>query len=375
MKSLITTKVFIVGLLWLTPLFAQLKEFDVHKEPPAATIPVFPENPDDAAVIIHSSLPDLNFESNMGGIVSDKSVPAEGRYVLIIKTFKQAVTIKANGYREFKLILKARDPKTVEYYSIETRKNPGSLIVTSVPEGATVTIAEMPDTSFIAPAIINDLDPMPYKLTLSKANFIRRDTVITVEAGIQSQIALVLPAQQGFLTVTSDPKNADVYLNGKKSGATPFNAPVAAGSYTVEIRKENFVTQSKQLAVVFNKKAAAEFDLTSKFALQAKTWRSMRLITLIGTAVTGGGALGCAILANSADKTYHNSTDSDKILQAKQDVIRYDRVTLGSGIAAGTFAVWTMVNHLQARRLENADKKLSVAADPFCGRILLTCRF
>ncbi len=53
--------------------YAQLKEFDIKREKPPESIPIFTNNPNEAAIIIYSSITNLYFESNMDGIVDDKS--------------------------------------------------------------------------------------------------------------------------------------------------------------------------------------------------------------------------------------------------------------------------------------------------------------
>lgn len=357
------------------PLFAQLKEFDVRTEPASAAIPVFPANPDDAALIIHSSILDLSFESNMDGIVSDKSSPSEGKYILIVKTLKQIITIKSKGYKEAKLRVPVMEPKTVAYYKIETRENPGSIILKTVPDGATIKINEMPETTFVSPAVINDLDPMPYTLRISKINYESRDTIVNVDAGQQSEVTMELSAQRGFLTVTSEPKGADVYLNGKKTGITPFNEPVNAGKYSVEVRKESFITQSKQLVVEYNKKAAAEFDLTSKYAAKVKFWRTTRAVSLISTILPGGVAIITGLLANQADRNYHKSTDADKILEFKNQVILYDKVWEGATIGACSLAAFTLISHFEVRMFERADKQLSLNCNPMEFKLSLEYKF
>ena len=53
--------------------FAQLIEFDIKREKPPESIPIFTNNPNEAAIIIYSSITNLYFESNMDGIVDDRS--------------------------------------------------------------------------------------------------------------------------------------------------------------------------------------------------------------------------------------------------------------------------------------------------------------
>lgn len=53
-----------------------------------------------------------------------------------------------------------------------------------------------------------------------------------------------------YLSFSSDPKEADVYLDGRYAGATPFKKEVARGSHKYEIKKDGYLSRKGELLAV-----------------------------------------------------------------------------------------------------------------------------
>jgi eukaryotic-like serine/threonine-protein kinase len=52
------------------------------------------------------------------------------------------------------------------------------------------------------------------------------------------------------LTINSDPSGAEVYINGIKTGNTPFNNEIQPGTYSVSLRKPGYESYNKELQVI-----------------------------------------------------------------------------------------------------------------------------
>ena len=107
-KKILTGSVLAVLLIALTSSSmaqtGELRRLSITPIPqPDEGIPVFRDYPDKAALIIYSSLTSLTFESNMDGIVDQRSDLSRGRYILIIETFTQIIQINAPEFMTSRL--------------------------------------------------------------------------------------------------------------------------------------------------------------------------------------------------------------------------------------------------------------------------------
>jgi len=89
----------------------------------------------------------------------------------------------------------------------------------------------------------------------------RKETLISQ---IDKAEADALALLQGFISVTSEPPGADVYIQGELKGTTPFTTEgMSEGSYSVELQMEDYITISKTASV----KAGETTEFTDKLTL------------------------------------------------------------------------------------------------------------
>lgn len=98
-------------------------------ENPLSTIPVFVDFPDDAAIIITSSLTNLRFDSNVE-IIADRSEPASGEYRLIIPPFRQTIAVYADNYKQLRFTVPVSEARQVLFYSIEPKEEDVNVVPT-----------------------------------------------------------------------------------------------------------------------------------------------------------------------------------------------------------------------------------------------------
>lgn len=73
------------------------------------------------------------------------------------------------------------------------------------------------------------------------------------------------------LSVTSTPPGAEVWLAGRRVGVTPYERPIWAGTYPLEVRQPGFRTQEQSVEVLADKPAAVAATLESIGATVAVT--------------------------------------------------------------------------------------------------------
>lgn len=207
-------------LLLVGSAHGQLRELEVKPEDPPATIPVFRNFPDQAAVIIYSSLTNLDITSNMG-IVEDMSSPADGRYVLLIGPFRQILTVRASGFQETRIPIPNMNAREVAYFSVEPKEREpvtgrGTLLLRSIPEGAVITVDGYPDFNQATPYTFDDWAAQSYRIRLELDRYQPKELMISIpEEQIISRTVELTP-NFGYVII-NEPGNLRVRYQGEES--------------------------------------------------------------------------------------------------------------------------------------------------------------
>ncbi len=221
---------FLLFFLCAISLKAQLKEFDIS-EMPRPDVSIVQANtsfPEDALIIVYSSLDDLSFRSSMGAIDKQNYNTVTGRYELLIKPIKQMLFVGKPGFLELKLNTLNPNVKDVYFFKVEEKKttflpptSTGKLTINSNPSGANISLNGIP----IAPKtpFTGNLNPGQTRIQLSKENHQLFDTTIVLQSNINEVLNVNLTSTSVWLNVNSTPAYANVYLDGKLIGTTPLN--------------------------------------------------------------------------------------------------------------------------------------------------------
>lgn len=231
---------------------------------PDAGIPVFRDHPDKAAIIIESSLTNLVFESNMGGIVDQRSESARGRYILIIEPFTQILQVNAPGFITGRFRVAAPQARDVLYYEIE----PEEVVPELVPAIFNVTPADA--RLFIDDQIteINQtvqLPPGPKQVRLEREGYRVLEDVITVSMDNvlftyqMEQIDIVL------VQIRTNVPGAAVLIDGSERGGTDSSGGLDfflyPGSYALSVSHSGYLPQSRTLEVSEDGETRVRVDL------------------------------------------------------------------------------------------------------------------
>ncbi len=100
--------------------------------------------------------------------------------------------------------------------------------------------------------------------------------------------------EQPRLRVVSKPDGADVFVDGQKVGVTPLLVPAAAGRHVVELRRAQFLGETREVVLTRGTVGALEITLRADGKLPATT-RS-RALLISGAALTGLGIGGLAVM-------------------------------------------------------------------------------
>jgi len=239
------------------PAQAQLRELEVTSEDPPAAIPVFRNYPDQAAVIIYSSLTNLDITSNMG-IVEDMSSPADGRYVLLIGPFRQILTVRTPGFQETRIPIPNMNAREVAYFSVEPKEREpvtgrGTLVLRSVPEGARITVDGYPDFNQTTPYTFDNWAAQSYRIRLELDRYQPKELMISIpEEQIISRTVELTP-NFGYVSI-NEPGNLRVRYQGEESFTRfPYEPnrwlELPVGRHELELSRDYHSTFREELSI------------------------------------------------------------------------------------------------------------------------------
>lgn len=153
-------------------------------------------------------------------------------------------------YDEFFKISDAEDGPRLIVLSAELTSVKGLLLITTDPEGCTVTHSD--GTSFReTPRLITILDTKrPHRFKLEKGGYREK----TIEVRFNGRTPVVkhetLILDSGTLNLTSTPSGVSVLMNGKEVGVTPLSIPrIPKGRVLLEFKKDGYDTQKREIMI------------------------------------------------------------------------------------------------------------------------------
>ena len=126
-----------------------------------------------------------------------------------------------------------------------------------VPETATVVIDSEPTGAHLqlngkeydTPVVLSDLPLGFYSATLQMEGYTRRDISWKVQNSRPILINVQMMNNIGELTVSSNPDSADVEIDGKAYGTTPFNEFLEQGQHKIRLTKTGYKPYEKIVTV------------------------------------------------------------------------------------------------------------------------------
>ncbi|MHB8105821.1 MAG: PEGA domain-containing protein [Candidatus Cryosericum sp.] len=139
-----------------------------------------------------------------------------------------------------------------------------SLIVTSTPPGATVTLDGI--TKGVTPLTLIDLKPRNYELEISLKGYASISRTVDLSDATEGTQDFALKQAFGKLSIVSDPAGAQVILDGKSSGVTPLKInsfPVGDYALTLKLAGSPDITDtlSVQAGVLLAKQYKFDLEL------------------------------------------------------------------------------------------------------------------
>lgn len=163
---------------------AQLREFEIT---PVQNnrIPVFRDHPEMAAVIVNSSLTNLQFDSNLE-VVAVLGDASQGEYILIVRPVRQILSVRVPGFQQGRMQITMNAPRQVVYFQIEPKDrlitDRGNLIVRTEPAGALVSIDGIPG-EFNTPYMFENLIAITQLVRIRLDGYQSEERMVRIEGG------------------------------------------------------------------------------------------------------------------------------------------------------------------------------------------------
>ena len=165
----------------------------------------------------------------------------------LLRSGDYSLTASASGYVDLnhKFIVDQSDHSQIK---LTMEKMPGHLNLTSKPISSQIFLnTEQIGTT---PFNIKSLAPGSYEINLKVPRYKTETMNIKIEGlDIQQNLHVDLKPDWGFIELKSSPKDADIKINGKTIGKTPFLAPILSTGELVSISFPGYKAWSKKLSI------------------------------------------------------------------------------------------------------------------------------
>ena len=133
--------------------------------------------------------------------------------------------------------------------SINTPVQPGSMDLSSVPDGASVVMGE----KYLGktPLTVSDLAPGTYDVIFSQFGYQKFSTRVPVEGGRITEVSVTLIPDTGALAITTVPAGASVQVDGKGTGIAPLIAGnLTGGNHTIAVSLDGYTSLPLTVIVI-----------------------------------------------------------------------------------------------------------------------------
>lgn len=266
--------IFVFILIFL-PGFGQLRELDVvPATPPEQAVQANSSYPDNAMVLVYSAISTLQFRSSMAGINSVRYDNRLNAYLLLVTPVRQVLLVGGPGYIERSMQTISPEPKAVLAFRVEENQNdplkePATLILESIPSGASVWLNEV-QTVYQTPARL----PLPAGVTrvaMRKDRYMVFDTLVRAKGGEEITLQRSLRPEWAELNVSVTPSTAIVRLTSTTGSVlsgkgdqfwTGEDNGLQAGKYRISVEEDGYYSQTKEFKLLPGQRSAMSFDLT-----------------------------------------------------------------------------------------------------------------
>jgi hypothetical protein len=242
---------------------------------------------------------------------------------------RRKIEITQPGFEPFSQLIDVVDSQTVLVMPVLVAAVvvKGKLVIDADVDGAEVWIDGT--KRGITPLVVDDLPAKTYDVEVKKASATPWKQMVVVGKGqtlVRATLAASMPKTptHGVLLFASKPAGAEVLVDGKVVGKTPYEARLPAGDYWIQLRAAGHKTYERRLALAADAKIAIDETLAKTGRLDISSTPAGATVYLDGqrvgiTPITLDAVLGDhAIIVERAG--YQRFTQSVKLTDAGKTI-------------------------------------------------------
>ncbi|MBT7349179.1 PEGA domain-containing protein, partial [candidate division WWE3 bacterium] len=217
------------------------------------------------AAVLHAITGSINIESNP----SEATIFLDGKEVSTTPdTITHAaigiheIEVKKEGYAEWKKKLNVKKEKEIALNAL-LQPVTGSASLESEPSGAVIVI----DGEDVGktPEVITGISPGKHEVEISLEGYDSYLQMVKIKNGKESLVSTTLQRKKGSLILISNPSNAVIYIQGRKSGKTPSTiTDLTPGNYTIELSLDDYQAWSENTDIVSGEEVTINAELQVK---------------------------------------------------------------------------------------------------------------
>ncbi|WP_297510514.1 PEGA domain-containing protein [Thermococcus sp.] len=140
----------------------------------------------------------------------------------------------------------------------ETSAKPSTQCNAKTTEASTLKILSKPpeakvyinNTYYGTTPLTLNLTARTYEVKLTLSDYMEYTTVITLKPGEEKTLNVSLTPAFGYLTLTSDPEGAAVFIDGKQAGTTPLEKhKLPAGQHQIVVKKHRYTEENFTITI------------------------------------------------------------------------------------------------------------------------------
>jgi len=199
-------------------------------------------------------------------MIDGKSTYQKTPYTAFLDEGTHTILVSLNDYEneEDEIEVSWGEEKTKEFILNKTPPTKGTLRIESDPPGAQVYIDG--ESKFATTPYTITLLAETYKIRLTKDRYISDETDVEIIAGDEIMHEVELdkkPITDARITITSEPSDADIYIDGVYQYATtPFTKLFKPADYTIRVQKEGYYPETSYIEFEEGDFAEVPFILT-----------------------------------------------------------------------------------------------------------------
>ena len=144
------------------------------------------------------------------------------------------ITVALTGYESWSDLVYVQPEQQLTLGPIQLKKAVGTLIVNSTPEGASITLDGL--YAGVTPAEIEVTPDNPHRVRVSQVGYDPYERSVTLGSGAVNSVSIQLVALTGEVQIVTEPQDAEIWVDGKRSGNSDLTLTLTALPHDIELR-------------------------------------------------------------------------------------------------------------------------------------------